>query len=143
MGEPLQPAELRAMRKKARATALDALQVLGGEAARADVLARALKIGRWTQRELAAPGTGRHARRVDHELSWALTDLKKAGLLVNPARGVWALADHLRPQPATPVPAPVELAESVPPPFVATVSQGPPPSRRPAPRPSLLRRLLA
>jgi restriction endonuclease Mrr len=35
----------------------------------------------------------RYSRQIDHDLSWALTDLKRDGLATNPARGIWTLTE--------------------------------------------------
>lgn len=76
---------------------LDALRTLGGEARREAILERALVAGGFTGRELTAPppeGAGeKYARLVDHDLSWALTNLKRDGLVENPKWGTWRLTN--------------------------------------------------
>jgi hypothetical protein len=71
-------------------------QSLSGEAGRRTVLEQALADGGFTPRELtAAPppgGAHRYARLIDHQLSWALTDRRRDGLVENPARSFWKLA---------------------------------------------------
>ena len=53
--------------------------------------------GGFTARELAAPlpekAAEKYASFVDHQLSWALTDLKREGLLENPKWGSWLLTN--------------------------------------------------
>jgi restriction endonuclease Mrr len=71
------------------------LQAFGGEAPRDAIRDRALHDGNFSRRELEAPAPERadkkYERLVDHELSWALTNLKRDGLVQNPTRGVWRL----------------------------------------------------
>lgn len=87
--------ERRRLRLKARAATLDALRALGGRASRDAILQRSRADGGFTRRELAASApsasAGKYADLVDHQLSWALTDLKRDGLVDNPVRGVWTL----------------------------------------------------
>lgn len=94
--EELSRDELRELRRKARAAVLEALGGLGGEAMRAAIVERALATGGFTTREMTAPGPpaklDAYPRRIEYELSWALTRLKKDGLLANPRWSVWALA---------------------------------------------------
>ena len=88
--------ERRALRRRARTAVLNALESLGGEADRREIVERAIADGAFSERELnAAPPptkTGQYARQVDYELSWALTNLKREGLLENPRRSFWRLA---------------------------------------------------
>lgn len=102
--------EVRAVRRKARVATLDALSALGGRARRNDVREWALLHGGFSEAELTAPapvkGAHKHHSLVDHQLSWALTDLRRDGLVSNPARGVWQLAGEAREAPR-PVAAPV------------------------------------
>jgi restriction endonuclease Mrr len=94
--EHLDTDERRALRIKARAATLESLRTLGGMAGREAVRRRARADGGFTPRELAAAAppsaAGRYADLLDHQLSWALTALKRDGLVQNPARGIWALA---------------------------------------------------
>ena len=96
MSGELDARERRALRFKASAATLDAVRGLGGEAERRAIVQRALADGGFTRRELAAPpppaASVKFASMVDYELSWALTNLKRDGLLENPARSVWRLA---------------------------------------------------
>jgi restriction endonuclease Mrr len=110
--------ERRALRRKARAAVLNALTALGGDARREAIVERALTDGGFTTRELAAAppeaAGGKYARMVDHDLSWALTNLKRDGLVENPKWGTWRLTNAASPPIATAVeePASVErLAE--------------------------------
>jgi hypothetical protein len=92
---PLNDAERRALRHKARTAMLNALRTLGGEARREAILERASADGGFTPRELAAPppegAAEKYARLVDHDLSWALTNLKREGLVENPKWATWRL----------------------------------------------------
>ena len=95
MPDELDDEERRALRRKARAAVLEALETLESEAKRAALLERALALGGFTPRELDAvpppAAAGQYGRLVDHNLSWALTNLKRDGLVDNPRRGVWRL----------------------------------------------------
>jgi restriction endonuclease Mrr len=88
--------ERRALRLKARAATVDALRALGGEARRDAIRDHALANGGFTPRELAAEPPeevrDKYPRLVEHQLSWALTNLKRDGLVENPKWGVWRLA---------------------------------------------------
>jgi restriction endonuclease Mrr len=91
----LNDAERRALRQKARTATLEALKALGGEARRDAIHERALADGGFSRRELAAPPPERagekYARLVDHDLSWALTNLRRDGLVEKPEWGTWRL----------------------------------------------------
>lgn len=106
MDPHLDDGERRALKRKARAAVLAALESLGGEAKRRLLLERALADGGFTPRELAAApppaGSRTYARLVDHQLSWALTDLNRDGLVENPERSVWKLAGAAA-EPAAPL----------------------------------------
>lgn len=86
----------RELRVKARAAVLAALEALEGETDRTTLLDRALADGGFTPRELSAPApeaaAGHYERLVDHHLSWALTNLRRDGLVENPRRRIWRLA---------------------------------------------------
>lgn len=87
--------ERRALRYQARRAILDTLRGLDGSADRATILNRALLEGGFSDRQLQARSLrlrrGKQERLVDHDLSWALSDLKRGGLLENPAPGIWRL----------------------------------------------------
>lgn len=104
---PLTKPELHEMRLKVRKSVLEAMRQLHGGGERSDILARALAIGGFTERELQAPAAARHRnkhqRQIDHDLSWALTDLKRDGLATNPARGTWKLTDAALVEPELPI----------------------------------------
>jgi restriction endonuclease Mrr len=103
--------ERRALARKAREATLGALRALGGEGQRKAVREHALLNARFTDRELAAPppeaAGDKYGSFVDHQLAWALTRLRRDGLVENPSRGVWRLAGAaLEPvQPLTSTPA--------------------------------------
>jgi hypothetical protein len=114
----MDPGERKALRRKAREATLGALAALGGEARRDAIRDRALADGGFTPRELsAAPPAAvaaKHDRLVTYELSWALTNLRRDGLVENPRWGTWRLAGAALEEPVpaadAPVPAP-RLAE--------------------------------
>lgn len=94
---PLTKPELHAMRLKVRKSVLTAMREMHGGGERNDILSRARAIGGFTPRELQAPAAARHRTKhpcqIDHDLSWALTELKRDGLATNPGRGIWRLTD--------------------------------------------------
>ena len=96
MTSDLTATEKRELRQKACRATLQALHELGGEGHRQEIRSRALASGGFSTRELDAPppagGEKKYSRRVDHNLSWALTNLKGTGAVENPSRGVWRLA---------------------------------------------------
>lgn len=96
MAISLNDSERRTLRGKARKAVLDALRALGGDVRREMILERALADGGFSARELAAPSPEaageRYSRLVDHDLSWALTNLKRDGLVENPKWGIWRLS---------------------------------------------------
>jgi restriction endonuclease Mrr len=103
--------ERRCLRRKARAAVLEALGALGGAASRQALMTRALADGGFTARELAAAppeaARGKYERLVDHQLAWALTGLRRDGLVDNPSRGEWRLAGAATEPPATAVDEPL------------------------------------
>ena len=74
---------------------IDAISQLGGCANRRAIYRRARDSRLFSADEWATsapPGCkGNHDSRVEYGLSWALTQLKKKGILDNPKRGEWAL----------------------------------------------------
>lgn len=95
MTASLTDSERRLLRHKAQTAILGALTSLGGDARREAILTRALADGGFSAREMeAAPperAREKYSRLVDHELSWALTGLRRDGLVEKPAWGVWRL----------------------------------------------------
>lgn len=112
MSDGLNLGERRELRRKARLAILAALRELGGSGRRQDVTSRAIAVGGFTPRELAEPAPegkrGKFSRRVDYELSWTLTNLKREGLVENPSWGVWTLAGAAA-KPAASAVAPVAV----------------------------------
>lgn len=94
-GCDLNPQARRELRHRARRAILEALSALGGEGTRGEILKRGRTEGGFSARELEAPAPRKarhsHARMVDYQLSWALTHLKREGLVENPQRGWWRL----------------------------------------------------
>lgn len=107
MTADLDEAERRALRQKARTATLDALQTLGGEARREAVRDWTLAQGGFTSRELAAPppeiAAQKYSSLVAHDLSWALTNLKRDGLVENPKWSTWKLTGSALTATAKPV----------------------------------------
>jgi hypothetical protein len=93
---PLDLDERRTLHRKAHTAIIDALRALGGAARREAIITRALADGDFTARELAQPApegaTTPYSGLVECKLSFALSDLKRSGLLDNPTRGTWTLA---------------------------------------------------
>jgi restriction system protein len=76
---------------------LRALRELGGEASRREVTQRALKLGRFSHRQLSVPSP--HAQfesKVHHRFAWTFSQLKAVGAVKNPTRGIWVLTDKGR-----------------------------------------------
>jgi restriction endonuclease Mrr len=96
----LEETERRELRRKARSAILTALRALGGDSRRDAIKERAVALGEFSQRELSAVARERAGARpvrvVDQQLSWALSDLKREGLVVNPERGIWRLSPAAR-----------------------------------------------
>jgi hypothetical protein len=90
-----------AVRKRCREATLEALRQLGGSARREQIRERAIQIAGFTEDELAWPppeaAREKYDTLVEHQLSWALTDLKRKRLVENPARGTWRLAGTVEP----------------------------------------------
>jgi hypothetical protein len=101
MTSDLDASEKGELRRKACRATLEALHDLGGEGRRRDIHERALAGGGFSRRELEAPPPAaagqKFARLVDHNLSWALTNLKGTGAVENPSRGVWRLVSTKAP----------------------------------------------
>jgi hypothetical protein len=108
----LDEAERHVLRQKARTATLGALRALGGEARREPIREWALAHGGFTPRELAAPppegAAEKYPNLVDHDLSWALTNLKRDGLVENPKWSVWRLTAAAEPPTASAVDEPVD-----------------------------------
>jgi restriction endonuclease Mrr len=96
----LDDTERRELRRKAREATLAALRGLGGQGPRDAIKSRAVETGDFSARELSAVGVertgGKVSRLVDQQLSWALSDLKREGLVENPQRGTWKLTAAAR-----------------------------------------------
>jgi 5-methylcytosine-specific restriction endonuclease McrA len=88
--------ERRALRHKAREATLEALRALGGEAQRRAIREHALAQAGFTERELSASppeaAGDKFESLVHHNLAWALTNLKRDGLVERTAHAVWRLA---------------------------------------------------
>jgi hypothetical protein len=111
--------ERRQMRRKVRQAVLKTLQEIGGEGKRHTILAHARQVGGFSQRELMSPSPPAarrdHPLLIDHDLSWALTELKRDGLLENPARNTWRLTAHatVNAEPAGPSVTSLERIEAL------------------------------
>jgi hypothetical protein len=82
--------------RKCQDAVLTALRQLSGEAARADIVALAEQIGCFTHDERRAPAPPSHPNYgtyLAYKLSWAITQLRRDGAVVNVSRGRWRVAD--------------------------------------------------
>lgn len=88
--------ERRALRRKLRLAALEALHARGGRASRNEIRAHVGEHVVYTERELHAPPPEKWRAKHDtcwaYEFSWTLTNLKRDGLVINPSYRIWALA---------------------------------------------------
>lgn len=78
-----------------RSLVMEALEQLGGEARREEIVDRAVEIGGFTEAQLSVPPPPSHLRYgslISYWLSWALSENKKRGFLENPSREVWRLS---------------------------------------------------
>jgi hypothetical protein len=107
----LDESERRNLRQKARKATLAALHALGGEARREAIREWALTNGGFSARERAASPPPIVAQKyptlVDHDLSWALTNLKRDGLVENPSWSVWRSTAVLNARTVSAVDAPI------------------------------------
>jgi hypothetical protein len=91
------PDESQSLSKRCKAAILAALDELGGSARRDAICALARERGVFTDEERAAPAPekaqGKYVDLLSHQLSWALTHLKRDGLLENPRWGEWRLTE--------------------------------------------------
>lgn len=72
---------------------IEALRELGGSAGNEELLDAVIRREKIPEPAQAIPHKDGRISRLSYRLSWAKTYLGKAGLLVNSARGVWALTD--------------------------------------------------
>ena len=83
------------IRSRCRAAVLEALEEMGGQGMRREILARAERLAGFSREDLALLPPERvrdkHRRLVDYQLSWTLTNLKRDGVLENPRWSVWQL----------------------------------------------------
>lgn len=70
---------------------LTALAELGGSASTAELATRAISLLKLDSVVTSKPHGDGGMTEVEYRLAWARTYLKKAGLLENSSRGVWAL----------------------------------------------------
>jgi len=101
--------ERRVLRLKTHKAALEALRVLGGEAQRREILAWASSHGGFTERERTAPAPAKanhkYSNALDHQLGWALTNLKRQGLVKKPEWSTWCLVSQATPKKVFDAPA--------------------------------------
>lgn len=83
------------LRPRCRAAVLEALEQMGGQGSRREILARAERIAAFSREELALQppekARDKYRRLVDYQLSWTLTNLKREGLVENPRWSHWQL----------------------------------------------------
>jgi restriction endonuclease Mrr len=96
----LDETERRELRRRGRTATLTALHALGGEGRREAIKEQAVAAGAFSAREIAALAPERDGakqiRILDQQMSWALSDLKRDGLVENPERGIWRLTGAAR-----------------------------------------------
>jgi restriction system protein len=71
-----------------------ALKSLGGSATNEELLAKVISIMNLPPEVQAVPHTDGRQSKVNYNLAWAKTYMKKAGLLDNSTRGVWTLTPN-------------------------------------------------
>jgi len=73
---------------------IHAVQLLGGSGTRAEIRAKAVEIGGYTEEEQAEMMPNGRTSRLYYYVSWNLTRFKRIGLLDNSQRGVWSLTER-------------------------------------------------
>jgi hypothetical protein len=94
------PSERKLLAEQCTHATRSAVESIGGRGTRAAIRDRALRDGGFTAAQLDLPGPPSkpsYPRLVDYYLSWSLTWLKKAGVLVNEGPCVWSLAPDAPP----------------------------------------------
>lgn len=76
---------------------ITALKSLGGSANNEELLAKVISIMNLSPEVQAVPHTDGRQSKVNYNLAWAKTYMKKAGLLDNSTRGVWTLTPAAKP----------------------------------------------
>jgi restriction system protein len=70
---------------------LVALKSLGGSATNEELLARVVEVMKLSPEAQAVPHTDGRQSKVNYNLAWAKTYMKKVGLVDNSTRGIWAV----------------------------------------------------
>jgi restriction system protein len=96
---------------------LQALKAMGGSATNEELLARVIELEAIPPEVQAIQHSDNRQTKVNYNLAWAKTYLKKVGAIDNSSRGVWTLTrqgEHLRPNDVSAIPAQVrkQVAES-------------------------------
>lgn len=95
------------LRPRCHEATLEALERLGGQGSRREIVRLAEQIARFTpeERALPAPDAARqkYSRLIDHQLSWTLTHLKREGVIETHRWGHWRLVRPAEEEGATPV----------------------------------------
>lgn len=73
---------------------IHAVQVLGGSGTRAEIRAKAVELGGYSEEEQAEMMPNGRTSRLYYYVSWNLTRFKRIGLLENSQRGVWTLTEQ-------------------------------------------------
>lgn len=86
--------DVRPPKHKCERAIIAALEALGGEAHRASITRHAAQSDLFNlaeRRSPAPPSKGQYVTYLNYTLSWALTTLKKQGLVDNDGQGRWRL----------------------------------------------------
>jgi restriction endonuclease Mrr len=93
---------------KLMAPALRALKAMGGSASNEEMLSKIIELEHIPQDVQAVQHTDHRQTKLNYNLAWAKTYLKKAGAIDNSSRGVWSLTkegEALAPEEIAAVPA--------------------------------------
>lgn len=73
---------------------LRALKVMGGSATNEELLAKIIELEALPPQVQSVPHSDNRRTKLEYNLAWAKTYLKKRGAIDNSSRGVWALTKH-------------------------------------------------
>lgn len=73
---------------------LTALKAMGGSASNEELLAKIIEIEKIPEAVQTFIHTDNRQTKLNYNLAWAKTYLKRVGAIENSARGVWSIADH-------------------------------------------------
>jgi restriction system protein len=70
---------------------LKALKAMGGSGTNEELLAKVIEVGNIPADVQAVPHTDHRQTKLNYNLAWAKTYLKKVGAIDNSSRGVWSI----------------------------------------------------